>query len=217
MPELGNRVANAAPRRMREADQKKKTMRIIHWALVACAASWFIAGAWWMGHRNGCDCGTTQSHAQMKTMPAVTQLGPAAAAIASTAVEAPVATPHPALATPLTIRFSKNAGGPELTTEDQAWISVAAGWLSGDGASSLIIAGHTDADGDSMVNQRLSLVRAEQVRALLVEAGLPADRLRTIGVGASRPLADNLTSRGKALNRRVEVALASESDSTAQQ
>lgn len=102
-----------------------------------------------------------------------------------------------------------------MPSEAQAWLAAAAMWLSTNGTASLNITGYTDADGDPAINQRLSRVRAEQVQAMLVDAGLPADRLRAEGAGASNPIADNLTSKGKALNRRVEVALITVSESIA--
>ena len=66
------------------------------------------------------------------------------------------------------------------------------------------LAGHTDAVGDAQANLRLSIERAQSVKAYLVEShGLSTDRLQTIGFGASR-LADPVHPTA-ALNRRVEV------------
>lgn len=66
------------------------------------------------------------------------------------------------------------------------------------------VEGHTDSDGNPDFNQKLSLRRAESVVKKLIELGISKDRLTAKGWGASRPIADNSTAEGKALNRRVE-------------
>ena len=53
-------------------------------------------------------------------------------------------------------------------------------------------------------NKDLSAHRAEHVKAELVKLGVPADRIKTIGYGAARPIANNGNYQGRALNRRVE-------------
>ena len=74
-------------------------------------------------------------------------------------------------------------------------------------ASRWIISGHTDNQGSSDLNQKLSQSRAASVIAWLVSHGVAANRLTPQGFGASRPVADNSTEAGRALNRRVEMAL----------
>lgn len=54
-------------------------------------------------------------------------------------------------------------------------------------------------------NLGLSLWRATIVAAKLMEGGLPADRIKVMGYGDSRPIASNQTAEGRAQNRRVEV------------
>jgi OOP family OmpA-OmpF porin len=71
-----------------------------------------------------------------------------------------------------------------------------------------LIEGHTDNQGSADHNQKLSEQRADSVVAWLKAHGVSADRLVPQGFGASRPVADNATANGRALNRRVEVALA---------
>jgi OOP family OmpA-OmpF porin len=71
-----------------------------------------------------------------------------------------------------------------------------------------LIEGHTDNQGTADHNQKLSEQRANSVVAWLKAHGVSADRLVPQGFGASRPVADNSTANGRALNRRVEVALA---------
>src|SRR5262249_13197274 len=65
--------------------------------------------------------------------------------------------------------------------------------------------GHTDSTGAPDWNARLSLLRAQAVRAYLVAAGIDAERLICEGRGALDPLAPNTTAAGRARNRRVEI------------
>lgn len=69
----------------------------------------------------------------------------------------------------------------------------------------LEVAGYTDDTGSRTNNERLSLERARAVRAYLVSAGVPADRLTARGYGPANPVATNATAAGRALNRRVEL------------
>jgi outer membrane protein OmpA-like peptidoglycan-associated protein len=74
-------------------------------------------------------------------------------------------------------------------------------------ASHWIIAGHTDNQGGADYNLGLSLARANSVVAWLAKHGIDANRLTAKGYGLTRPVADNATDSGRALNRRVEVSL----------
>ena len=69
------------------------------------------------------------------------------------------------------------------------------------------IAGHTDAVGNDAANVDLSNRRAKSVVAWLVKKGIDAKRLTAKGYGRSQPVADNATTQGRALNRRVEVTV----------
>ncbi len=64
--------------------------------------------------------------------------------------------------------------------------------------------GHTDNRGAKPANQKLSEDRARSVMEYLVAQGLPKERLESMGYGDSKPIAPNLTARGRELNRRVE-------------
>jgi outer membrane protein OmpA-like peptidoglycan-associated protein len=72
-------------------------------------------------------------------------------------------------------------------------------------AQAVLVVGHTDATGTAEFNQQLSERRARSVGKVLAEAGVPAQNLYFQGVGAARPLADNMTTEGRAQNRRVEI------------
>lgn len=67
------------------------------------------------------------------------------------------------------------------------------------------VEGHTDSVGSAAYNQILSQKRAEAVRGYLIQRGIPASRITARGYGATRPIADNRTEAGRALNRRTEI------------
>lgn len=72
-------------------------------------------------------------------------------------------------------------------------------------AQRFVIAGHTDATGTGASNRRLAERRAKEVRDGLVARGVAAEALITEHHGSNRPIADNSTEEGRALNRRVEI------------
>lgn len=68
------------------------------------------------------------------------------------------------------------------------------------------VEGHTDYIGTDAYNQGLSERRANAVRDVLVnQHGIESSRVSSVGYGESRPVADNATSAGRAINRRVEA------------
>ena len=69
----------------------------------------------------------------------------------------------------------------------------------------LRVEGHTDDTGSADANRRLSQQRAESVVAWMTQNGVAAGRLEAVGMGPSRPVADNGTPEGRQTNRRVEV------------
>lgn len=71
----------------------------------------------------------------------------------------------------------------------------------------LVIEGHTDSYGDARFNQQLSEQRAAAVQRELVRVGVSPDRIRVLGFGSERPVADNATSESRARNRRVEIRM----------
>lgn len=66
------------------------------------------------------------------------------------------------------------------------------------------VEGHTDNRGDRAVNQALSEARARAVADFLVSQGFERHRVESVGYGDTKPIAPNLTARGRELNRRVE-------------
>ncbi len=73
--------------------------------------------------------------------------------------------------------------------------------------ASVEIQGHTDDVGADAANLTLSQSRANSVKKYLIEHGVSESRLTAIGYGETKPIADNKTNAGKALNRRVEFVL----------
>jgi outer membrane protein OmpA-like peptidoglycan-associated protein len=69
----------------------------------------------------------------------------------------------------------------------------------------LSIEGHTDSDGSSTYNLKLSEARAQAVRSALLNMGIAASRLQAKGFGEEKPMVPNDSSNGKAKNRRVEI------------
>lgn len=77
--------------------------------------------------------------------------------------------------------------------------------ISGINLEVVIAVGHTDSIGSAAYNQRLSVRRAEAVKAYLVTKGIERNRIYTEGKGKTQPVASNKTRAGRAQNRRVEV------------
>lgn len=72
-------------------------------------------------------------------------------------------------------------------------------------ASDVQITGHTDTTGDTASNDKLSLDRAIEVRAALVEQGLPVANARATGRGEREPRVPTADGVNEPANRRVEV------------
>ncbi|MCC6209673.1 MAG: OmpA family protein [Burkholderiales bacterium] len=69
----------------------------------------------------------------------------------------------------------------------------------------VIAIGHTDSIGADAYNQKLSVRRAESVKAYLVSKGVAPNRVYTEGKGEKQPVASNKTADGRQKNRRVEI------------
>ena len=82
---------------------------------------------------------------------------------------------------------------------------VANALTRGNPDANITIEGHTDSQGAKDHNMQLAQQRAESVKAQLVSRGVAADRIKAVGVGPDRPIADNKSPEGRANNRRVEI------------
>jgi OmpA-OmpF porin, OOP family len=69
----------------------------------------------------------------------------------------------------------------------------------------VIATGHTDSIGSDAYNQKLSVRRAEAVKAYLVKKGIDPKKVFTEGKGEKQPVADNKSKEGRAKNRRVVI------------
>ena len=139
----------------------------------------------------------------------VAKPAPAPAPVAKPA-PAPVAKPAPAPAVAATkvtyaadafFDFDKSA----LKAEGRAKLDDLVGKIKGISLEVIIAVGHTDSVGSDSYNQKLSVKRAEAVKAYLVTKGIEKNRVYTEGKGEKQPVADNKTSEGRAKNRRVEI------------
>jgi OOP family OmpA-OmpF porin len=101
----------------------------------------------------------------------------------------------------------------EIQREDKERLSVIGTFLKKYPNTTAVIEGHTDNVGTSEKNEELSQRRAESVVAYLREEFQVApSRLRAVGYGETRPLADNSTEEGKRLNRRIGAVVACATD-----
>lgn len=98
-------------------------------------------------------------------------------------------------------KFMLKTGSTKMLVNSLVGIKAKPGWL-------IVVAGHTDNTGNALLNQTLSLKRAEAVRDWMRDTGdVPESCFAVQGYGASRPVATNDTPEGRALNRRVEISL----------
>ena len=92
-----------------------------------------------------------------------------------------------------------------MKAEGRAKLDDLVGKIKGISLEVIIAVGHTDSVGSDAYNQKLSVKRAESVKAYLVTKGIEKNRVYTEGKGEKQPVADNKTPEGRAKNRRVEI------------
>ena len=132
---------------------------------------------------------------------------PAPAPAPAAAAPAPAPAPQPPAATKVTYAadaffdFDKAV----LKPEGKAKLDDLVGKVKDINLEVIIAVGHTDSVGTDTYNQKLSVKRAEAVKAYLVSKGIEKNRVYTEGKGEKQPVADNKTSEGRAKNRRVEI------------
>lgn len=137
----------------------------------------------------------------------VVEAAPAPAAVAPAPTPAAPPAPAPAVASKVTYAadaffdFDKSV----LKPEGRAKLDDLVSKIQGVNLEVIIAVGHTDSVGTDAYNQRLSVRRAEAVKAYLVTKGVERNRVYTEGKGEKQPVADNRTKEGRAKNRRVEI------------
>jgi OOP family OmpA-OmpF porin len=135
------------------------------------------------------------------------EAAPAVAPTAAPVVAAPAAPSQPVAATKVTYAadaffdFDKSV----LKPEGKAKLDDLVGKVKGINLEVIIAVGHTDSVGSDAYNQKLSVRRAEAVKAYLVSKGIEKNRVYTEGKGEKQPVATNKTKEGRAKNRRVEI------------
>ncbi len=71
----------------------------------------------------------------------------------------------------------------------------------------VVVEGHTDSIGNTILNQKLSEKRAQSVSTYLKSSGEIQAPIETVGYGFEKPLATNKTKEGRAINRRVDIII----------
>jgi outer membrane protein OmpA-like peptidoglycan-associated protein len=119
-----------------------------------------------------------------------------------------VDTPRGLVVTMADILFA--TGKYELSQPANLALAKLSGVILAHPGLSLKIAGYTDSTGGDQLNLKLSGERADTVRTFLVQQGLSAETVTSMGMGSADPVASNDSSVGRQQNRRVEIVVSGE-------
>jgi len=98
-------------------------------------------------------------------------------------------------------------GKDELTADSKVELDKVFGELKRRPLPDIAVIGHTDTVGGLAYNDRLSLARAERMRAMMAEMGIPAERIQAAGRGKRELLVPTDDNVGEPRNRRVEISV----------
>lgn len=101
------------------------------------------------------------------------------------------------------------AATTQLTPDSQPTVTNLASVLKAYPNAQVQLVGFTDNTGSPEANQTLSQNRADAVKGILVNQGVPAERISTQGQGQNNPVASNDTDEGRLRNRRTELIVSS--------
>lgn len=98
-------------------------------------------------------------------------------------------------------------GESNVLSESFEQLDNLANYLKQNASLKIQIEGHTDNQGDSKANKKLSLERAFNVREYLLSKGIAGNRIKFVGLGDTQPISANDTEENRKLNRRVEYKI----------
>jgi outer membrane protein OmpA-like peptidoglycan-associated protein len=101
-------------------------------------------------------------------------------------------------------------GKSEVKPEGMVYVERIATILKTKTQANVAIEGHTDNQGTAVLNQQLSVRRANAVKEALVKQGVAAVRIQAQGLGMTKPIADNGTTEGRQANRRTDLTVLGE-------
>ncbi len=108
---------------------------------------------------------------------------------------------YPIILDPLYFNFNED----EFSVVDMEPFLVAAEYaLQG---RTVLIEGHTDSHGQDNYNVKLSIKRVQKIRQLMMDMGVPDDRISVVGYGEELKKDNNTTEEGRQRNRRVDFTV----------
>ncbi|MDA8179048.1 MAG: OmpA family protein [Desulfobacteria bacterium] len=165
-----------------------------------------IGNAGKSGSRQVCPAATT-----LYTISATGEGGSATASTTVTVNPPPPPPPAAKVIDRLVVHVNFDTDKSIIRKADVAELRKAIAFVKKYPGYNISVEGHTDSVGKDKYNQALSERRAAAVKKYIEEHGAAhPDRIKTVGYGKTRPIADNRTAEGRFRNRRVEILILSE-------
>ncbi len=98
-------------------------------------------------------------------------------------------------------------GTAQLTDRSQVQLADVIARAQGRAGGEIVVTGHTDRQGSIEANDRLSLERAQAIRALLIERGFKPELIEAVGRGEREPLVPTEDEVAEPRNRRAELVV----------